>query len=250
MLRMEQFTASPACFPRMPLEPLLDTLNKLGFRSFELFADWAESAYDWHEGPTRYAELGEKFRLRYTSVHLPQVRREDAATLEASVQSARFAEQLGAEIVIFKAKTIEDYTACAKEFLDRTEGLAVTPVITNHTGTAITTLEDYAAALEGIADVRMKALLEVGHFHKAGIPWRKGLDFLKERTALIHIKDLKDGECVEYGAGDVDIQGLFSGLREINYSGRIVVEVEGMPEPVATEHLRHALRYFATLVSY
>src|SRR5690554_5839924 len=134
MLRKEQLTASPACFPTLQLELVLQIFRDVGFKSFEPFADWAASAFDWRKGPEEYLKLGRKYGLRYTSVHLPTVRSDEADSLDHSVKAAFFAQELGAAVVIFKAKTVEDYIQNAVQFLDRTEQLSIVPVITNHSG--------------------------------------------------------------------------------------------------------------------
>ena len=74
-------------------------------------------------------------------------------------------------------------------FLDAIEGLGVTPVVQNHSGTAVSSLADAREVHEGIADGRMKALLEVGHFHAAGVLWPDACDYLGDRIVLVHVKD-------------------------------------------------------------
>jgi sugar phosphate isomerase/epimerase len=107
------------------------------------------------------------------------------------------------------------------------EQIRVTPVVQNHRGTAISTLEDYQEVFLLIDnDPRLKAVLEVGHFHRVGVPWRRGWEYLSGRIALIHINEIHDGKSVPYGTGEVDFAGLLRQIKATNYQGEIVVELE------------------------
>lgn len=244
MLKKNQLTASPACIPKLELEPLLKTYSELGFKNFEIFTNWVESTFDWTKDPEEYLKLAQRFGIKYTSLHLPKMSREETGSLQNSVKAAVFAEALGAEVVIFKADTVEDYIEYTSEFLDQIQDLSVTPVITNHSGTAITLLEDYIKVMDGVNDERLKALLEVGHFHVNDVEWKAGYEYVKDRLALVHIKDIIGKESVKYGTGEVDLPGLFHTLDQDGYKGQIVVEVEKKPQEIAIEHLKEGLRYF------
>lgn len=244
MLKKSQLTASPACIPSMKIEELLETYSEMGFTNFEIFTDWVESAFDWNKDPAYYLKLGQKYGIKFTSLHLPKVSQEESGSLEESVKAAVFAEALGVEVVIFKAKTIEDYIEFAGEFLDRIGGLSVKTVFTNHAGTAVSSLEDCIKVTEGVGDERLKALLEVGHFHVSGVKWSEGYEYEKGRVELVHIKDIIGKESVEYGTGEVDLPGLFNTLDQDGYQGQFVVEVEKKPVEVAKEHLIKGLNYF------
>jgi sugar phosphate isomerase/epimerase len=140
-----------------------------------------------------------------------------------------FAAGLGASIVLFKAASLEIYARTIPRFLDALDeaNLGLTPVLQNHFGTAISTLDDYEQALLSVADdPRMKALLEVGHFQRAGVSWERGWDFLGDRVALIHLNEIRAGQSVLFGAGEVDFPGLMRRVKTSGYLGDMVVELE------------------------
>lgn len=245
---MDHLVGSPACLPRMPLEQILPAYARLGFRKFEAFTGWCESRLDIEDDPARYRDLAARHGIRFTSLHLPPLDEDLEISLRRAVRAARFARDLGARIVLFKANTRENYIAGARPFLDALdrENIGVTPVLQNHAGTAISTLEDYRAVIEGIGDPRMKTLLEVGHFQRVGVPWRDGYDLLAGSIALVHINDVIGRQSVPYGTGEVDLPGLFAHLRRVGYAGDIVVELElegreTDPEPTLY-YLAEALR--------
>ena len=253
-LSMQQLVASPACLPQWPLEQILTAYRPLGFKKFEAFCTWCKSALDIQQPPADYLRLAEAQGFRFTSMHLPAITHDFDASLAAAIATARYAASLGASVVIYKADSRENYIRAAGPFLDalQSEGVAVTPVLQNHKGSPITTLDDFRAVIEGVNDPRMKTLLEVGHFQRAGVAWRDGYDLLGDSIALVHINDINAAsESVPFGAGLVDFPGLFQHLSDAGYAGDMVVELE-LPtrndDPDRTlGYLGEALQYLRSL---
>jgi sugar phosphate isomerase/epimerase len=228
-LTADQLVSSPACIPRMPLEQILGAYQALGFSKFEAFTSWCDSHLDIDRDPHQYLQVARAHAMRFSSMHLPPVTDDFEATLARAVRAAGFAAAIGASVVLFKADSRANYIRAAGPFLDalQAQRIDVTPVLQNHKGTPITTLEDYRAVLGGIADPRMKTLLEVGHFQRVGVDWRAGCDLLGDRIALVHINEINaDNQSVPFGTGLVDFPGLFHHLGAVGYRGDIVVELE------------------------
>ncbi|MEX0887753.1 MAG: sugar phosphate isomerase/epimerase family protein [Phycisphaeraceae bacterium] len=226
---MQRLVASPACVPQLPLDAALDAYARLGFRNFEAFTQWAGSHLDVTSDPAAYVAAARERNMRYTSMHLPPVKGAELdVTLAAAVQASRFAEAIGAGVVLFKADSREAYIKAGRRYLDLIDeaGIGVTPVLQNHKGTPITSLGDFRQVIDGINDARMKHLLEVGHFHRAGVLWRDGYELLAGRIALVHINEIRGDQSVSFGTGEVDFAGLFDRLASDGYAGHIVVELE------------------------
>lgn len=227
---LARLVASPACIPQMTLDEILPAFAALGFTKFEAFTQWATSGLDTHRDPVDYVAHAGEHGLRFTSMHLPPIVADDRdATLDTAVHGARFAQRLGASVVLFKADSRETYVDVARPFLDRldAEHIDVTPVLQNHKGTPITSLDDFRTVIDGIDDPRMKTLLEVGHFQRAGVAWREGYDLLGDSIALVHVNDIDAaGASVPFGSGEVDFAGLLAQLAADGYAGEIVVELE------------------------
>ena len=225
----QQLVSSPVYFPEWPLAKVLESCRDLGFEKFEGFSEWPVCKLDWRGDPEVPRRLAESMGLRFTSFHLPTIREDLEAGLENALTAARYAAGLGAKIVLFKAACREIFPKVTPRFLDALDKAApgVTPVLQNHLGSAISTLDDYREVFDGIAnDPRMKAVLEVGHFQRAGIPWKQGWDFLGDRVALIHINEIRAGESVLFGTGEIDFRGLIRHVKTSGYRGDIVVELE------------------------
>jgi sugar phosphate isomerase/epimerase len=223
---LDRLVASPCCNPKMPLEQLLPAYASMGFRKYEVFTTWVESRFDIDRDPSYYRDLLASHGMQAVSLHLPQVNAGDCESLRQAVKGAVFAIALGAPIVLYKADSLDTYAATAREFLDAIDGMPLTPVLQNHSKTCICTAEDFRTVLERVGDTRMKALLEVGHFHAVGVSWREGQELLSDRIRLAHIKDLRDGESVVFGTGEIDYPAFFRYMDSVGYTGDYVMEIE------------------------
>ncbi|MEX0775160.1 MAG: TIM barrel protein [Phycisphaeraceae bacterium] len=238
---------SPCCNPKLALAAALEAYSAIGFHRFEAFTSWAASALDYHQPAEDYLQLAQRWGMTFSSMHLPAVGQDIAAGVAEAVAATRFAAQLGATIVLFKAVSRPAYIEAAPAYLDAIQGLGVTPVLQNHAGTAITTLDDFRQVIDGVADPRMKTLLEVGHFHKVGVSWRQGYHLLGDSVALVHIKDMIGGQSVPFGAGEVDLPGLFEHLTAAGYRGQYVVEMEVKDGENTLKYLADAKRYLGSI---
>ena len=223
---MGNLAASPCSNPELTLEDALIAYRHIGFHKFEAFDSWVASALDVTGDPTAYRNQAAGYEMTFSSMHLPPVGDDMNESIDRAVAACRFAEGIGAPVVLYKADTIENYIRAAGRFLDTIDDIAVTPVVQNHAGSAIATLADYRRVLDGIDDPRMQTVLEVGHFHSAGVRWQDGYDLLAERIALVHIKDQIGARPVPFGTGEIDLPELFERLAADGYAGDIVVEME------------------------
>lgn len=242
---MNKLVGSPTYAPKMSVEEILSVCAQADLRYFEIMTSWVHSAFDINKDPQHYLTLGQRFQIDYTSLHLPPI--DDDMTLDNAVKAAQFAQELGVRVVIFKAKSIDLYLQTASRFLDAIDNLDLTTVITNHAGSPIATLEDYDRVLAGVDDPRLKALLEVGHFQVVGVSWGEACAALGDRIALVHIKDIREGQPVPYGSGEVDFAGLLRCLKQMGYTGEIVFELEKVPPEQIRQQLHEGLAYIRDL---
>ena len=249
-LTLARFAVSPCSNPELGLDDVLPAYAALGYCKFEVFTQWAKSAFDFESDPGPYLAKGRQHGLTFISMHLPPVGDDRGETLDRAVRAARFAKAIGAEIVLFKATSRRNYIEAAPRFLEAIDGLGITPVLQNHVGAPISSLADFREVIEGIGDSRMRTLLEVGMFHSIGVGWRQGYDLLGDSIALVHIKDQVGETRVPFGEGEVDLPGLFRHLETVGYGGDIVVEMEVCRDQTAKtlellgkarEHIRRVL---------
>ena len=247
----QRLVASPACAPQLNLDDALARYAQLGLSKFEAFTSWATSSLDPATAPATYRDKARAHGMRFTSMHLPPVKADAIdAGVAAAVDASRFAQALGAGVVLFKADTRETYIEAGKRYLDALDDAAVniTPVLQNHKGTAITSLDDFRTVIEGINDPRMHHLLEVGHFQRAGVPWGAGYELLEGRIALVHVNEIDaQNNSVPFGSGVIDFAGLFDRLAADGYAGDIVLELELDTRETDVER---TLRELASAIEY
>jgi sugar phosphate isomerase/epimerase len=227
----------------MELERALREYAAIGFVKFEAFTSWVQSALDIATDPAHYSDLASRYNMRFASMHLPPVEIGLGATLERAIRATEFACKLGVQTVLFKTANQELYISAAARYLDAIGGLPVTPVLQNHLGSPLSNLDDMLYVLNGIDDSRLKVLLEVGHLYSAGVSWRRACQALDEKIALVHIKDQVGTRSVPFGSGEIDLVGLFLHLREINYRGDVVVEMEVTDHENTLIYLRQAVAW-------
>jgi sugar phosphate isomerase/epimerase len=241
MALIDHLVASPCCNPELGLDEALGAYAGLGFKKFEVFDSWAGSAFDIYGDVDFYAAKLAEYGLAATSMHLPSIG-EDLDITNAVV-GARFADALGCKTAFFKAEARDIYIRAAGPFLDAVAGLSVVPIIQNHSGTPLATLDDYREVLAGINDPRMGTCLEVGHFHSVDVSWAAGRSLLGESIRLVHIKDQIGPQSVPFGTGEIDLPGLFAAMKAMGYTGDYVVEMEVADAENTLNYLANAIRY-------
>jgi len=247
-MTLDDIVASPCSLPSLGAKEVLTTLSGLGYCRFEAFTSWVKSAFDFRGDPAACRDLLAAHGMSVHSLHLPQITTDRNRTVADAVQAARFARAIGAEIVLFKAATRDLYVETATALLDAAEELGLTAVVQNHKGTALSTLDDVRVVLDAIADDRMRVLLEVGHFHSVGVHFRDAQAVYGDRTALVHIKDQRGAQSVAFGAGEIDLPGLFDLLNASGYHGKYVVEMEVADPDNTPRYLAEARTYLGRYV--
>ena len=243
-MKIDQFSCSPCSNPDLGLNEVLDAYSKMGYHHFEAFTSWAKSAFDYHSDPDIYLDKMKQYGINFHSLHLPAVSADNyEESLQEAIKCARFAVAIGVNVVLYKASDRPTYIKAAPEFLDAIEDFEITPVIQNHFGTPISTLEDFCEVRQGINDDRMKSLLEVGHFFNAGVVWQQGYELLQDSIALIHIKDQVGKQSVPFGTGEIDLPELFSHMEKIGYKGNYVIEMEVADKENTLKYLQEAIDY-------
>lgn len=220
------FVASPMCFPRDDLPTVLARFQRLGFTRIEAFTKGPASAIDPAGSADEYRALAASFGLSFHSMHLPVIDSSDPDSLSRARAALDFVACLGAPIALYKAASITDYIAHAPAMLDRAETAGVTLVIQNHAGSVLATDDDIAAVIDGVADERLRVLLEVGHYEKVGIPWSKPFARFRDQISYCHVKDMVGERSVVFGTGHVNLHELFLQMGEIEYANGYVLELE------------------------
>lgn len=227
-----------------PLDEVLEAYAAFGYRRFEVYSDGRASALDFRMPPEFYVQKAIGLGLTFSSMHLSVIRDDMVeADFARAVSQAMYARDLGIKVVVFKAHTKAVYIEQGVKFLDAVCGHGIVPVIQIHEGGAFNDLDDLLEVFRGIDDPRMKFLLEVGTLHAFGIVWKQACDVLQGRIALVHVKDMVGRQSVPYGAGEVDIPGLFRQMRQHGYEGDFVIEIDPADKENTRRYISEALAY-------
>ena len=107
----------------------------------------------------------------------------------------------------------------------------ITLAIKAHVGSAVNSPERLLWLLEKAGSPVVKAAYDYSHFSLAGIPLADSLKTLLPHTRFIHVKDATgDAKKFQFllpGEGRTDYAAYFKLLRQLGYSGPVVVEVSG-----------------------
>ncbi len=261
MVMSSNISASPCSTPTLTHEQCLQVNSERGYRKFEAFTSWGgQGKVDIDGDPSHVRAMADKVGITYSSLHLPPIMADDFdVTLQRAIKATQYAKAIGAPVVLYKASDRATYIKAAPAYLDATADMGVTPVLQNHAGSPISTLDDFREVIEGIrgsvgggvgGDVcggGMKTLLEVGHFHAVGVSWEQGYELLGDSIALVHIKDMVGSQSVPFGTGEVDLAGLFKHMAGVGYAGDYVVEMEVADTENTLQYLRDAIVYLKTL---
>ena len=240
---MLSFAVSPCSNPELTLVEALSAYGRLGYTKFEAFTSWCKSAVTPDEDADNYLGVADRYGLEFSSVHLPPFDADAGAAVARAVRTAQLGVDLGCRVALVKPTDRQrDIPACTA-LLDAIDDLPIIPVLQNHAGSAICTLDDYREVFDALDDGRMKCTLEVGQFHSVGTLWPEAYDQLTGRFELVHIKDQVGKQSVPFGTGEIDLPGLLQRLSADGYAGDVVIEMEVEDRENTLRYLGEALEY-------
>ena len=100
-------------------------------------------------------------------------------------------------------------------------------------------LEQVQKLIEG-RDARIGATVDIGHYMRSGEDPVALIRALGKRMHGFHLKDVKAGQAVVVGKGDLDLVGTLRALREAKYEGAVSLEYE-VKEVEPLEGIRQCL---------
>jgi len=204
-------------------------------------------------GPAELRDLLEKHRLKMVAlssggVHIdPAVETEEIAKHTAH---AKFVHDVGGlylqvtdERPKDRAVTPADYERLGKlitEIGRRTADLGISLGYHNHMGTLGQTPEEVDRIMEATDPRYAKLELDVAHYFQGGGDPAKAIEKYHDRLLFLHIKDVESlpnaenpthaYRFVELGRGRVDLPAVFEALRNVNFRGWAIVELDAAPE--------------------
>lgn len=157
---------------------------------------------------------------------------------EASVREAKRAIDLAAQLVCpmvrvfgFEKAENESHKAAfnrirnrLSQACDHARNTGTSLVVEN--GGDFSSAEQLAELIDAVSSPYLKAAYDVAIGHEEGDDPRKAIKTLGSRLGLVRVKDTKDGQPVQLGAGTRPIEKFVKALAKSKWSGPVVFEWE------------------------
>jgi sugar phosphate isomerase/epimerase len=252
-----RLSCSVTDFPDAPLDRAAEIASSAGFAAIELFLTWGEGlAGGMQSNPASHVRrtLG-KHDLVLSGLNGSNLSAIDDAGAQAQLETLSseiaYASELGLTSLNVKGGDRNQPMGRFKELLAEAckrlpDGFDLN--LGNHCGNRVENPEDLTEILDG-APKCVRVLLDSGHFLSANVdPVYVAREF-PERMGLVHLRDQIHARPVPFGEGDLDFEALIKALREADYDGWLVVELEHLTDPpdvierqkIARAHVVNAL---------
>jgi inosose dehydratase len=215
-------------------EEAIREIASKGFKSIEIF-DGNLSAYE--NNPEEFAKLLEKYNTQLLGVYIgANFIYEDALEdeLYRIEKVSALASKLGAKHIVLgggavRAKGIsdEDFTSLARALDKANEIVKKYGLVASyhpHLGSMVESPEQIHK-LFALTDIPFCP--DIAHLVAGGGDALELIKQYHERIHYVHLKDLVDGEFVPLGKGKIDLKSIIAFLKEQNYGGDWLVEIDG-----------------------
>lgn len=178
---------------------------------------------------------------------------DDETVIQTHVEHAKFVKAAGGNYIqltnssrpkegLPSSSDLQKYGRLINEIGKRTSDIGIQATYHNHMHQLGETPEEVDIIMDNCDDRYVKLLLDVAHYHQGGGDPIKAIFNYKDRISSLHLKDVRrsDGTgpraytFVELGQGTVDFEGIFKALRQINFNGWGIVELDSVPDKQKT----------------
>lgn len=220
----------------------------LGFKGIQLRSNTVK---DYGANPQALRSMLQQNRLElpmFSSGNANINTGDDAGVIASHVANAKFVKALGGKNIQLtnssRPKTgsptkedLEKYGRLLTEIGKQTQAIGVQTNYHNHMGQLGQTPEEVDIILNATDPVYVKLELDIAHYKQGGGDPAKAINQYKDRLHTLHLKDVRDNPSsntgaytfVELGQGRVDLPAVFKALRDINYKGWGIVELDSVP---------------------
>ena len=235
------------------IEQAMDDIAAVGFRGIQLRG---EAFAQFGDRPAALKDLLAARRLTFVALSSgnfsidPAREREELATHVRHAQFVRDAGGLFLQVIDERPKgraiVRDDYRRLGTlmtELGKRTADLGVPLVYHHHMNSLGERPEEVGFVLDAADRKFVRLLFDTAHYQQGGGDPVAALRRYREWVEVLHLKDVRPAppappaspyQFVELGRGRVDLPGVFAALREINFGGWAIVELDRVPDPGGT----------------
>jgi len=261
---MSRFVLSCAtCTTRMPgreeIQECFSLAPKAGYKAWG-----AQSPLFWWPGLTRWANIdlinscaAAAGLMHCTEVYGSAIPTDSVADAQRSAQYKAqlftIAEKMKSPLVVIASRPHKEgglapMIAGIKALLPLIEHMPVKLALEPHFGSQIQNIEDYEAVFDQIDSPQIGITLDSGHFHSAGVDWKRLIRRFPDRIYNFHVKDHIGAQSVPLGYGEIDLQRYIEELHAINYEGALTVELEVADPENLPQYCTEAFVYLRNIV--
>ncbi len=261
---MSQFTLScTTCATRMPnrdeVSECFAIAPKIGFQAWGIAGPLVSrlGVAKWVDFERVHRRAKEAGLSHCTEVYSPTFPTTSIAESERAAKDIAVlfdvAETLKSRLVVISGNKrvqggIEATIAGLEALLPMIEERSVKIALEPHYRSQIQYLEDYDAIFRRVQSPQVGITLDSGHFHAAGVDWRRLIDRYSDRIYNFHVKDHIGTQSVAIGAGTVDLKGYIEALHAIGYEGPLALELEVVDWENLPRYCAEAFVYLRDLV--
>lgn len=221
-------------------------ISEVGFRGIQLRANILK---EYEEQPKALRELLDQHRLTFVALSSGGVRitpGTEAEEIAKHTRHAKFVHDAGGKYLQVtdsarakeRAPTAADFKQLGRlltEIGKRTTDLGVPLGYHNHMNSLGEAPEEVDQIMDAVDPRYVKLELDIAHYEQGGGNPAKAIRQYRDRLLFLHIKDVESIEgsnrnyrFVELGRGRVDMPAVFTALKEINFRGWAVVELDSV----------------------
>lgn len=235
------------------IEQAMDDIAAVGFRGIQLRG---EAFAQFGDRPAALKDLLAARRLTFVALSSgnfsidPARERDELATHVGHAKFVRDAGGLFLQVIDERPKgraiVRDDYRRLGTlmtELGKRTADLGVPLVYHHHMNSLGERPEEVGFVLDAADRKFVRLLFDTAHYQQGGGDPVAALRRYREWVEVLHLKDVRPAppappaspyQFVELGRGRVDLPGVFAALREINFGGWAIVELDRVPDPGGT----------------
>jgi inosose dehydratase len=193
----------------------------------------------------------------------------EARVIEEHVAHARFLREAGGLYLQLidqpparREREPADYARLGQlltEIGKRTADLGIPVGYHHHVGSLGEKPDEIERVLDASDAKYVRLLLDVAHYQVGGGDPVRAIRRHAERLLFLHIKDVRmtapgaagpQFQFVELGRGSVDLPAVFAALRDVDFRGWVVVELDSVPDPGRTPKEANAIskRYLEQVI--
>jgi sugar phosphate isomerase/epimerase len=155
-----------------------------------------------------------------------------------ALSRVQWAKVSGTPLIWFSLKAATRKLALEKvrRFVDTANENGIIASLHNELGSAFQTPLELGHAMKTIKDLTL--CLDTAHGVAAGLDIEKTIEEYSDRITLVHLKDLRakipmkevrfTRDFVNVGRGIIDLQSAVDKLKDVNYSGQLMLEIEAL----------------------